>query len=82
MPPLVLDDDDLGRVEKLAGEGELALTLLDQLPEAQREAVRARVLQERSHRQIAAAAGCSEQVIRQHVSRGLRRLQCLIEEQR
>ncbi len=47
MPPLALDDDDLARLEELAGEGERALSLLERLPAAQRAAVRARVLEDR-----------------------------------
>lgn len=80
MPPLALDDADLARVELLAGEGERALELLEGLPVAQREAVRARVLEDRGYRELAGELGCSEQVLRQHVSRGLRRLRTLIEE--
>jgi RNA polymerase sigma factor (sigma-70 family) len=80
MPPLWLDDQDLIRVQELAGEGELALGLLEQLPDAQREAVRARVLEGRGYRELAGELGCSEQVVRQHVSRGLKRLRALIKE--
>jgi RNA polymerase sigma factor (sigma-70 family) len=80
MPPLSLDDQDLIRVQELAGEGELALGLLEQLPDAQREAVRARVLEGRGYRELAGELGCSEQVVRQHVSRGLKRLRALIKE--
>ncbi len=78
--PLSLDDEDLARVEELAGAGELALALLERLPKAQRDAVRSRVLQERGYEELAAELGCSEQVVRQHVSRGLRRLRTLIKE--
>ena len=80
MPPLALDDEDLVRVEALASEGELALSLLEGLPIAQREAVRARVLEDRGYGELAGELGCSEQVVRQHVSRGLKRLRTLIEE--
>lgn len=81
MPVLLLDDDDLARVEDLAGEGELALSLLERLPAPQREAVRARVLADRGYRELAVELGCSEQVVRQHVSRGLKRLRALMKEQ-
>jgi RNA polymerase sigma factor (sigma-70 family) len=81
MPVLLLDDDDLARVEELAGEGEPALSLLERLPAPQREAVRARVLADRSYRELAVELGCSEQVVRQHVSRGLKRLRALMKEQ-
>lgn len=81
MPILRLDDDDLARVEDLAGEGELALSLLERLPAAQLDAVRARVLADRGYSELAAERGCSEQVVRQHVSRGLKRLRALVKEE-
>jgi RNA polymerase sigma factor (sigma-70 family) len=81
MAPLLLDDDDLARVEELAGEGALALSLLERLPEPEREAVRARVLADRGYSELAVELGCSEQVVRQHVSRGLKRLRALMKEQ-
>lgn len=80
MPALALDDEDLVRVEQLAGEGEEALRLLERLPAAQREAVRAHILEDRGYSELAGELGCSEQVVRQHVSRGLKRLRTLIEE--
>ncbi len=80
IPRLVLDDEDLTRIEELAGEDEQALGLLEHLPGAQREAVRAHLLEDRGYRELAAELGCSEQVVRQHVSRGLKRLRALIEE--
>jgi len=80
IPPLSLVDEDLIRVEELAGAGELALALLVQLPAAQQDAVRLRVLEERSYEELATELGCSEQVVRQHVSRGLKRLRTLIKE--
>lgn len=82
MPPLLLDDDGLARVEELAGEGERALSLLDQLPVHEREAVRARVLEDRDYRELSGELRLSEQVVRQHVSRGLKRLRALMEDRR
>jgi len=81
VPPLAFDDEDLLRVQELVGVGESALALLEQLPCAQRDAVRARVVEERDYEQLALELGHSEQVVRQHVSRGLRRLRALMEEQ-
>ncbi len=81
MDPLLLDDDDLARVENLAGEGALALSLLERLPRPEQEAVRARILADRGYGELAAELGCSEQVVRQHVSRGLKRLRALMKEQ-
>ena len=80
MPALSFDDEDLAQVKDLALEGELALSLLERLPAAQRDAVRARVVDERSYRELAREVGCSEQLVRQHVSRGLKRLRTLIKE--
>jgi RNA polymerase sigma-70 factor, ECF subfamily len=45
--------------------------LLKRLPQAQREAVRARVLEDKSYDEIAAVLDTSSLVIRQRVSRGL-----------
>ena len=59
MPVLGLDDDPLIRVEELASDDGRALALLDQLPPAQREAVRSRVLDETDYRELATQMGCS-----------------------
>lgn len=79
MEPLVLTDADLERVEQLDG---VALALLDGLPADQRAAVRGRVLEERPYDELAAELACSESVVRQRVSRGLRRLRTRLEEPR
>jgi RNA polymerase sigma factor (sigma-70 family) len=69
MQPLQLEDPDL---ERIAALGDAPLTeLLAALPDAQRRAVQARVLDERGYDDIAAELRCSEQVVRQRVSRGL-----------
>ncbi len=47
---------------------------LDRLPAEQREAVRLRVIEERAYPEIAVALGCSEETVRQRVSRGLKSL--------
>lgn len=69
---LVLDDAALARVEELAGAP--ALAALEDLPPDQRDAVAGRVVQERTYEELAAALQCSESVVRQRVSRGLRAL--------
>jgi RNA polymerase sigma-70 factor (ECF subfamily) len=79
MPVLTLEDEDLERVERLANLGGRALELLESLPEDQRAAVRARVLDEREYPELAADLGCSEQVLRKRVSRGLGELRDLME---
>lgn len=70
LPPLALDDELIERIEAAAGE-QRALTLLARLPEAQRQALQARVVDERRYDEIAAELQCSESVIRKRVSRGL-----------
>lgn len=64
-------DDLIDRLDaaKLAGSLEGAL---DALPPAYRHAVSGRVTEELSYRELAAAQGTSEQVVRARVSRGLR----------
>ena len=73
--PITLEDRDLERVDELASLGNAGLDrLLAQLPVPQRDAVRARVLDERSYPEIADEMACSEAVVRQRVHRGLSRL--------
>jgi RNA polymerase sigma factor (sigma-70 family) len=81
VPPIAFEDEDLLRVQELVNVGETALELLERLPVAQRDAVRARVVDELGYEQLALELGHSQQVVRQHVSRGLRRLRALMEEQ-
>jgi len=81
MQPLVLDDEGLGRVDELAWQGESAvMAALERLPAAERDAVRARVIDERDYREIAASLRCSESVVRQRVSRGLARVRARLTE--
>jgi RNA polymerase sigma factor (sigma-70 family) len=80
MQPIALSDEAVERIEALTGACSPAAQLLDWLPEGQREAVRERVLQDRGYGEIAAALGCSESVVRQRVSRGLRALRRRLEE--
>jgi RNA polymerase sigma factor (sigma-70 family) len=74
--PVLLEDRDLERVEELASLGHVGRLdrLLAGLPARQRDAIRARVLDERSYGEIASEIGCSEAVVRQRVHRGLSRL--------
>jgi RNA polymerase sigma factor (sigma-70 family) len=73
MQPIALSDEAIERIEALTGACSPASQLLDWLPESQREAVRQRVLRDRGYDEIAVAMECSESVVRQRVSRGLRR---------
>jgi RNA polymerase sigma factor (sigma-70 family) len=75
-----LTDADLERIDELVSlEGGVA-ELFDALPPVLREAVAQRVIEERSYEEIAADLTCSESVIRQRVSRGLRTLRSQLEE--
>ena len=73
-------DDELERIETLASQSGWATRLLESLPADQREAVRERVLGERSYREIATQLQTSELVVRQRVSRGLATLRRRTEE--
>ncbi len=70
MQPVVLDDEAFERIEQLASEGWLADELAA-LPVEQREAVKARVIDEQEYADIARSLRCSELVVRKRVSRGL-----------
>jgi RNA polymerase sigma-70 factor (ECF subfamily) len=77
MAPIVLTDDGLDRIDDLLG-GQ-ALELLEALPSGQREAVVARVIEERGYEDIAAELRCSESVARKRVSRGVRAIRARME---
>ena len=84
MAPLTLTDEALERVEALAAADASAQVLqegLAALPEEQRDAVLARVLDEREYAEIATAARTSESVVRKRVSRGLAGLRSRLEGQ-
>ena len=81
--PLTLTDEALERVEEVAShQAELALTLLHALPEDQRVAVKGRVLDELDYSELAASLSCSQSVVRQRVSRGLKALRKRLQETR
>lgn len=73
LEPIVLDDEALQAVERMSSDQALAGALAA-LPASEAEAIRAHVVEERPYRELAAELRCSEAVIRQRVSRGLRRL--------
>jgi RNA polymerase sigma-70 factor (ECF subfamily) len=77
---IALDDDQLALIEE-RGRTDFREALAA-LPAEQREAVVRRVLADESYPLIAASVGCSEQVVRKRVSRGLARLRRNLEEQR
>ncbi|HWH09997.1 MAG TPA: RNA polymerase sigma factor [Solirubrobacteraceae bacterium] len=78
--PVAISDLDLGRVEELASLDEGLAALVDGLPEDQRAALLGRVVEERSYEEIAVELRCSESVVRQRVSRALKRLKSQLEE--
>jgi RNA polymerase sigma factor (sigma-70 family) len=71
MERLELTDEDIARIERLAGEESASLLVEDLAPE-QRHAVVAHVVDERSYADIAGELHTSEAVVRKRVSRGLR----------
>jgi RNA polymerase sigma factor (sigma-70 family) len=75
MRTLELGEDDLERVEALASASHAeVLAAVDALPGAEREAILARIVEERDYRELSERLQCSEMVVRQRVSRGLRRI--------
>jgi RNA polymerase sigma-70 factor (ECF subfamily) len=72
-----VDQDDLALIERRAGLPELRRSVelgLSTLSPTQREALRLRVVEERSYADVAVQLGVSEQTARARVSRGLRAL--------
>ncbi|HWD76280.1 MAG TPA: sigma-70 region 4 domain-containing protein, partial [Solirubrobacteraceae bacterium] len=51
---------------------------VEALPAAERDAVRARIVEGRDYRDLAVQLRCSESVVRQRVSRGLARIRSRI----
>ena len=74
LPQLALDDHASETIARLTEGEEQALVALACLPEEQRRAIDARVVHERDYEEIAVELQCSEAVVRQRVSRGLRTL--------
>jgi RNA polymerase sigma-70 factor (ECF subfamily) len=79
---LVMSDASLERVEALIDDsdpGNPLIAALDRLPESQRDAIRAHVVDEKSYAELAAEFGVPEGTVRQRVSRGLARLRMTLE---
>jgi RNA polymerase sigma-70 factor (ECF subfamily) len=74
-----LRPESMRRVDQLVEGDTWVADLLTRLPEDQRQAVRARVLDERSYEEIAAELETSSLVVRKRVSRGLARLRTELE---
>jgi RNA polymerase sigma-70 factor (ECF subfamily) len=83
---IAVSDATLERVEALLDGSDPArnplLKALEELPDAQREAIRAHVLDEEPYADLAARLGVSEATVRQRVSRGLGRLRTTLEGRR
>jgi RNA polymerase sigma factor (sigma-70 family) len=80
MEPIVLDEDDVATLELLAETP--ALQAIDELPDDHRDAVVARHINGESYAEIAERLACSQSVVRQRVSRGLRTLRTRLEKGR
>ncbi len=76
---LALDDAQLLEIDQLGSERG-ALVALAALPVDQREAVRARILDEKTYPEVAEQLCCSEAVARKRVSRGLAALRNRLED--
>jgi RNA polymerase sigma factor (sigma-70 family) len=79
---VAVSDPSLERVEALIDDADPSnplLVTLDALPETQREAIRAHVLDEQSYAALAQELGVPEATVRQRVSRGLARLRTTLE---
>ena len=70
MERIELSDEDIARIERLAGDESASLLLEDLAPD-QRHAVMAHVVHERTYADIAGELDTSEAVVRKRVSRGL-----------
>ena len=78
MARIALDDAQLGMVEE-RGRVDLA-EALSGLSVEEREAVLLRVVGDESYARLARQVGCSEQVARKRVSRGLTKLRSAMED--
>jgi RNA polymerase sigma-70 factor (ECF subfamily) len=84
MPPRELSEEDYDRIEELMDTENVRGAVADAfalLSDDQREAVNLRVVEGRPYDEVAALTGATEQTARARVSRGLRRLGTLLEEQ-
>ena len=70
MERIELDDEDIARIDAL-GNDPGVLAWLEALEPAQREAISAHVIDERSYREIAERQHVSQAAVRKRVSRGL-----------
>jgi DNA-directed RNA polymerase specialized sigma24 family protein len=71
--------EEFGRFVREEPDGPTVLGLLERLPAAQRDAVRGRVINERSYPELASELNISEANARKRVSRGLTTLRSELE---
>jgi len=74
LPVLVLDDEAIEAISRLGASQEQVALALAELPQRQRDAIEAHILHDRDYAEIAGELQCSQAVVRQRVSRGLRSL--------
>ena len=77
--PVALSDVDLDAIAALESDGPALMAALAQLPARQRDAIHARILEERPYDEIADQLQCSELVVRKTVSRGLQALRSTVD---
>jgi RNA polymerase sigma-70 factor (ECF subfamily) len=82
LAPLVVDDEDIERINETTRTTDVAIELARRLPPEQFRALKARVLDERDYADIAGELGCSEVVVRMRVSRALKTLRTQTEPHR
>ena len=76
---LHVGEEDLERVRELASlDAEAVRAALAQIPAAERDAIHARIVEERPYAEIAGEISTSPLVVRKRVSRGLTRLRTLL----
>lgn len=78
LPALALDDAQLAQIDEIGNDSGV-VAALDRLAPDQREAVRARILEDRTYPDVAALLNVSEAVARKRVSRGLATLRRRLE---
>lgn len=74
LPPLLVDDEAIERIEAMGSLNGDALAFMSELPRDMRDAIEGRVIDERDYDELAARLQCSPSVARKRVSRGLARM--------
>lgn len=78
MEPLALDDHDIERIAEIAAATEALNGVLAELPKAERDLLRARVIDEDPYAELASRLRCSEAVVRKRLSRTMAHLRTAI----